>query len=279
MRLKNLIPPALLELWRRGRSRMPTFASYEEAAAHCGSGYGEDELVRVVVDKTECYRDSLKAGRPALSSLREASVATAVGLSAEGGRLNCIDFGGAAGAHFFLAQSLFGRSIELNWSVVETRQMAAAAGRLKADGLRFFSDIAAAASALRSKEKTVDLIFTSCALPYLPDPEGTLRQLTEVGARRIFVTRNPLADSELNRRVAVQTSRLSSNGPGPLPAGYKDRAVAYPVTFCDRTTFEGILSERYALDLTFQEERGAYYLHGRPIQMYGYLGRLNSGKG
>lgn len=272
MSLKSFIPPAILEIRRRMRPGMPTFNSYDEAAARCGAGYGEDELVRVVVEKTRLYRDSLLVNPTVISSLREASVATAIGLSAEGGRVNCIDFGGAAGAHFFLARSLFGRSFELNWNVVETQGMVAAAGAVRSDGLRFFTDIAAAASSIRAEGREIDLVFTSCALPYVRDPEGMLRELTGVGARRIFVTRNPLAERKLERRVAIQTSRLSANGPGPLPDGFKDRALSYPVTFCDKAAFEGILAERYALDLTFEEERDAYYLQGAPVAMYGYLG-------
>jgi putative methyltransferase (TIGR04325 family) len=254
MSLKSFIPPAILEIRRRMRPGMPTFNSYDEAAARCGAGYGEDELVRVVVEKTRLYRDSLLVN-PTV-----------------GGRVNCIDFGGAAGAHFFLARSLFGRSFELNWNVVETQGMVAAAGAVRSDGLRFFTDIAAAASSIRAEGREIDLVFTSCALPYVRDPEGMLRELTGVGARRIFVTRNPLAERKLERRVAIQTSRLSANGPGPLPDGFKDRALSYPVTFCDKAAFEGILAERYALDLTFEEERDAYYLQGAPVAMYGYLG-------
>lgn len=249
------------------------YASYDEAAAHCGLGYGEDELVRVVVEKTERYRASLLAARPMISDLREASVVTAIGLSAEGGRVSCIDFGGAAGAHFFLVKSLLGSSIELDWIVVETEAMVAAAGRIRADGLRFLSSTAAAAAALQAEGRAIDLVFTSGALPYVRDPEGTLRQLAGLGARRMFVTRNALVEAKLALPVGVQRSLLSSNGPGPLPDGFADHAVSYPVTFCGRVEFERVLSERYSIDLTFHEERGAYYVEGRPVQLYGYLAR------
>jgi putative methyltransferase (TIGR04325 family) len=279
MSLKHFIPPAIIEMTRRALPSMPTFASYDDAAAQCGAGYGDDELVRAVVEKTRRYRDLLQANRTVISSLREASVATAIGLSAEAGRLNCIDFGGAAGAHFFLARSLFRQSLKLNWSVVETQAMASESAKLLTDGLRFFSDIGAAASSLRSAGESIDLVFTSCALPYVRDPLETLRELIGIGARRIFVTRNPLAEKNLERRVAIQSALLSSNGPGHLPAGFTDRTLKFPVTFQEKNVFEGLLSERYDIDLTFLEEKDAYYLNGAPVPMYGYLGRLKPYRG
>jgi len=116
----------------------------------------------------------------------------------------------------------------------------------------------------------VDMLFTSYALPYLPDPYGSLRRLAECGASNIFITRVPL--STLSRElITIQTSNLSSNGPGPMPAGMKDGLIQFPVTFARKDKFEEIISKDYQIQIRFTEDKGAYAVGKYSIDMYGYF--------
>ena len=74
-----------------------------------------------------------------------------------------------------------------------------------------------------------------------------------------------MADEEM---YGAQWSRLSENGPGPMPKGFKDRDVYYPVTVLARNRVEDILAQRYDALLRFNEVG-----FGCDVRQYGYLAR------
>lgn len=198
--------------------------------------------------------------------MKSASLALAVVAARRGDHLTCLDFGGAAGAHYLLAKDLFGDRVSFQWNVVETSVLAGlAARRMAGDELRFFSDLGAAAAS------PPDLLISSGTLQYMPDPIEQLKVLTAVGAGHIFLTRLALADVPLEKRVIVQKTTLSRNGPGKLPPGFVDEPVSYPATFVDRQEFERVLSENYKIELVFLEDRGTFTIGKEPVSMYGYL--------
>ncbi len=71
----------------------------------------------MVVAKTQRYRAQLRdAARPATVDITSAYSLFALLLSAEiKTEINVIDFGGAAGAHYFLARSLLPNTTKHNW--------------------------------------------------------------------------------------------------------------------------------------------------------------------
>jgi putative methyltransferase (TIGR04325 family) len=83
-----------------------------------------------------------------------------------------LDFGGAFGVHYKEACL---HSKNLRWAVLETPAMVRKASEIETDQLRFFSSISDAASWLES----IDLMHSSGALQYVPDPERTLGELGE----------------------------------------------------------------------------------------------------
>lgn len=219
----------------------PRFASYAEARQSC-EGYEHPDLVRLIHEKTKRYRDSLN-GDSSFPFLHGPNV---------------LDFGGACGAHYFKARSLR----DLRWHVVETPAMAREAKDMEDGKLRFFDTLASAKAELG----TVNFLFTSGALQYVPDPYATLAELVNCGAERMFITRLPLCEEEI---ISVQTSALRDNGPGPLPPGFTNANIRYPVTFLQREKFESILRSRYEIKEVIVEERKAYWT-SRWIPMYGY---------
>jgi putative methyltransferase (TIGR04325 family) len=134
MNLRDFIPPTLVGRFRKHQHGSPDiFPSYERALAVCQGGWGDPAVARVVYAKTTIYRDLLKSQRPLVCE--PASLRTCLALSlVQAGTaesFHVIDFGGACGAHYFLAQAWLGHRVELRWHVVENPTMATMAASLE----------------------------------------------------------------------------------------------------------------------------------------------------
>jgi putative methyltransferase (TIGR04325 family) len=245
------------------------FNSYDEASIACGNGaYQDERLIKVVVEKNRIFRQQIQSN-PTFPNLDMGALRTliALGLANTQTTLKVLDFGGGAGYHYTLARAILGNSKSLEWNVIETSAMAREARLLANDAhLGFFDNIIDAKNNLGS----VDLVFTSGALQYCPNPLKYLRELTEVGATNIFITRTPLNDSE-DSLVSIQVSKLSENGPGPLPVEFSDGNVSYPITFASKHQAERILSERYEIRFSINEEKGTFSAKRSKVDLYGYF--------
>ena len=268
MGVRDLVPPILLRALKKTSGGFPVvYPTYEEAAAACASaGYEDERLVAVIREKTRRLRDALRAPGPLKVDLTNFRTPLGIALASRGSEMRVIDYGGACGAHYFTARKLLDAEVKLIWNVVETPAMAAGAKDLENDELRFFSDVDEA----WRHAGTVDLLFSSGTLQYVPDAYGTVTALLGRRAERVFLTRLGLS---LGPReiVCVQRSRLSTNGPGPLPAGFTDREVRYPMTAMAKESVERIIGKDYEIRIAFEEDKGAYWPGGRPIDLYGYF--------
>jgi putative methyltransferase (TIGR04325 family) len=253
MNLRDFVPPVAVKAIRRARSPVRRFESYAAAMIECGSGYDSEVIAEVVVKKTVRYRDALALPGALAADTSAQRVALALGLAAaEGGKINVLDYGGAAGAHFFAARRLFGESIDLTWHVVETPSMVKAARPLEVDGLKFFDD----ASAATAMAGGITLAFSSGTLPAMPEPRAFLRWLVQLRAPFLAVVRVGLYDGT-DDVINVHASRLSEHGHGPLPPGVSDAIVRSPFTICSRRAVEEIL-DRENETLVRTDEPGAY---------------------
>jgi len=122
--------------------------------------------------------------------------------------LRLLDFGRAAGYHYFNARLVADSHTRLDWRVVETTSMATAVGRLANEELSFFSSIQ---DALATQEGPPDLVFASGVLMCVPNPLDTLSWLLSLQPNRVFVTRTGLSP-DATTRFMVQKSSLSTNG-------------------------------------------------------------------
>lgn len=264
--LKRFIPSFL---FKRPTPTIPgqpvAYKTYAEATAACqGGAYENNDLVKVVVEKNLLYRQIFQADAvfdlPALRTL------IALGLSKTSHSLNVIDFGGGGGYHYTIASNALSDQDSLRWNVVETTAMANEAQRIAHKNLRFFDNIAEAKNDLEA----VDLVFTSSALQYCPSPLTFLKQLTEIDAKYLFITRTPFTDAD-GDIFSSQVSRLSANGPGPLPAGYADREMTYPITYVSKLKVEKILKEKYHIQFTIIEDKAVYRVGDKDIGLFGYF--------
>ena len=271
MRLKDFIPSPLRKLSCCSKQSQRTYGSYAEAQAGCDSGYEETDLVEVVYEKTRVYRDRLMQQKPFVAEAGDLRTLFGLSLPARGNVLHVIDFGGACGAHYFMARQAWGDRLKLQWHVVETPAMAAKGTALEDGQLKFFSDIQQA----RSDWDHVDLVFSSGALQYVPHPYQSLQLLLECDAQHLFLTRLGLTISG-KEQIVLQESNLVANGPGPALPGMQDRVVRYPVTFSRKEVMEGMLSKRYAIDVLFEEDKAAYRAAGEAIDTFGYFATRKS---
>ena len=262
--LSQFIPPILLKILRPTRKSL-SYKTYEEALLHCTKdGYESKDIVKVVIDKNILFNKQIKESRVLdLSTLK-----TIVGISLVSSqkKLRVIDFGGGGGYHYTIAKSILPEDIELKWNIVETPAMVNEGQRISTNDLKFFDTVEKAHQDLG----VVDLVFTSGALHCCPNPILQLEKLIDVKAQYIYITRTSFTNT-LNQLVNVQKSYLSTNGPGPLPEGYIDRAVLYPNVFIPLEMIEKIINKKYLVKFKLLEEKAVYNAGGIDIDMFGYF--------
>ncbi len=269
--IKELLPPLLASALRRRMLDATAFPNYEQArAASESDAYEATDLVQVIVAKNAAYRQSLaRSCVLELSALRTLAAIGIAGVPASR-PLSVLDFGGGGGTHYTIARSALGSTRALNWAVVETPAMVRAAAPMCDGSLAFFDDVDAA----RAHLGTVDLVFTSGALHCCPDPLAFLERLVGLAAPHLVITRTAFRDGP-GTLFSVQKSRLSSNGPGPLPPDVADRTVSYPNVVVPREAIEGLLRTRYTIRARLDEEADAFRIAGEPIGLGGYLCALD----
>lgn len=264
--VKQLMPPLLIKAIQPASP--PMFSSYDAASAACqNDAYEGADLVKIVIEKNIAFRKTIQSSPVLdLSALR---TLIGVGLANTQEKLNVLDFGGGGGYHYALAKIALGNNRILRWNVVETSAMSREAQRIADMDLKFFDNIRDAKNNLG----LVDLVFTSGALQYCPKPLEVLKELTELGAKYVFITRTPFNDSDKNL-ISIQVSKLSENGPGPLPLGFRDKSVSYPITFASRREAERILNEKYEIRFLTREDKGTFRAGKNMFDMSGYFCEL-----
>ena len=264
--VKKLIPPILFKVLKQLITpSAPVYETYDEAIFACqNDGYENIDLVKVVVHKNLAYQKNIQAN--AIFDLGTLRTLIPLGLSKTTDALNVLDFGGGGGYHFTIASKALGKDTKLKWNVVETTAMVNEAKDIANNNLKFFDSIAEASKDLGN----IDLIFTSSALQYCSNPMAFLKQLIDVSAKYIYITRTPFSNSN-HTIITTQESRLSANGPGPLSNKYKDRTIKYPITYASRQAIEKILSEKYEIRFKTQEGEGVFKKPNTTISMDGYF--------
>ena len=188
------------------------------------SNYQDPDLVEVVFAKTVALEDASLFSFPASAGLDQTVLGVAYAASLIADRpLRVLDFGGACGFHHRVSGAALPH-IATRWAIVETAAMAKRAAALATDSLQFFDRIPDAIDWLGD----IDLMHSSGTLQCIGEPESVLTELCSIGARVLAWNRLSLSSGA---RVSVeQTSMLSENGPGPMPANFVDRQVSYART-------------------------------------------------
>ena len=185
--------------------------------------------------------------------------------------ISVLDFGGAAGAHYFFTRSILPESTELSWTAVETPATAQRAGlALGNQELRFSKDIKEAERTLGQ----VDLLHTSGTLQCVPEPYEQLRQLIDIKAQYMLLNRLGVTRGD-HEVVTIHRSQLSWNGPGPMPAGLRDGEISYPFTFPRESILREMIRESYSEIAEFEDSSGIFPVAAEPIVGMGLLVRYS----
>ena len=242
----------------------PEYSSFEEAIKHA-DGYEDNILTKVVVAKGKKFAENLpKTKQLDLSSLR-----TFIGLAStlNSKKLTVLDFGGAAGTHYFIARSILSKDIELDWRVVETNQMTQEAKKqgLENSELKFFDSISNAVAYSK-----INLVFASSSIHYTPKPYEFLTSLATIDAEMLMITRTPISDIPV---VLLQNSALSANGIGEMPSEIEvpDKLISYPVSIMDRKEVELILKKFGDIRLKIKEDKISFGTDKNTYDMWGYV--------
>jgi len=178
-----------------------------------------------------------------------------------------IDFGGAAGIHFFLSKS-FVPNLK-SWTVIETKAMVEQQEQNRDEKLKFCT-----MDELVFDDLDCDLLYLSSSLQYVEDPMQILSQLIRIRPKLILISRTPFNQKD-TKAIFTQKSRLSSNGPGPLPSKYKDCKIQYEVNVPSYSQVVEMLEEKYDIQWTCSENEE---MVGPDNSRYQYLSILAKSK-
>lgn len=255
----------------RKRHNQTIYSSFEAAAKECvGIGYDCEDLARSVVAKTEIRRGQMDAPSGLKLDLAASFSLASITLAAIGQhKLKVIDFGGAAGLHYFVARKLLPADLELQWVVVETPVMAEQARSKLADReLNFVSSLEEAAAIIPE----ADVLHNSGALQQVADPCVLLGQLLAVQARYLLLTRIGLIRGS-SHLITTHQSRLSDHGPGTGVYHCEDRPVKTPYVFSSEDKFIRCLSQAYHTIAKIDDPSGVFRVPAQPIFGIGLLCR------
>jgi putative methyltransferase (TIGR04325 family) len=238
------------------------YDSFETALSVCGNiGYNNNELSKIVIQKNIIANSLLEKNRfHEMSSLR-----TLLGIiwALKEKSIKVIDFGGGGGYHYFIAKNIFRDTKNIKWHVVETPTMCQEAKIVSSEELEFFDSINQAKSGLDD----IDLIFSSSALQYTPDPILFLEELLDCSSKFLYITRTPFSSSK-DIIYSVQASMLGANGPGPLPDGFNDRVILYPITYVPLDQIINIINKKYKVLFMVKEESPTLFFNDFPLNEY-----------
>jgi len=144
--------------------------------------------------------------------------------------------------------------------------MALAARELENVELHFYSDLATAIQTCNP----VDMMFSSGTVQCVPSPRALLADLVTHGGRFLLLSRMG-ATRGAQDVICVHQSRLSENGPGPLPQGFQDGVCQYPFSFIKKPDIDAIINERYRPIMNFNDDTGIFSVNDEPIVGFGCL--------
>jgi putative methyltransferase (TIGR04325 family) len=243
---------------------------YDDALKNCPTqkAYENTELCYMIGDKTRNYIENLEIKPYALTAVNIflTSIIQKYLLEFQIKDIVVLDFGGACGTHYFETRRFFGSTVKFKWIVVETPEMVSSA---KNHGFEneeiFFVD------SLEKINGSIDLVHSSGALQSVSNWLDYLKRLVGLNAKYMLFNRMMFNEND-RTFVTIQKSRLSDNGPGPMPEKYKDKDIFYPHTTISYSSFnETIVEKGYGLEWFFEERSGSYQINNEKIIGRGLL--------
>jgi putative methyltransferase (TIGR04325 family) len=272
MTIKDFIPQILIRLIKRciGLENTKEYENYSQAMKVCALyQYDDFEFCSMIADKTTAYMKEVKEKPFSLNQTNSFLLAAINQYNTNvysKRSLTVLDFGGACGSHFFEIKRFFPNDFSLKWYVVETDQMVKSAVNkgLNNDELNFVNSI-------EDIKIKIDFIHSSGALQCVSKPYELINKLININAPRMLFNRMMFTESDRDI-LTILKSFLSTNGPGMLPKGYKDKIVSYPHTTMSFQKFnQTMINNGYELNWIFSDTSSGIQLKNKKIIGKGLL--------
>jgi putative methyltransferase (TIGR04325 family) len=197
--IKQITPPLVIKLGKQlvgeRYGYFGDYASFQEAANQCGTGYRSPEVVKKNIEQT-CEARARAELVIDSRAIRVLSALQHVALALGKGELRVLDFGGALGALYFRLLPFMPSNVALDWTVVETDLLATAGKENFASrSLSFCTDL--------DKAPDPDIVIASCSLQYVPEPYRVLGKLLEKKPRFVLFDRTPVIQA-IADRITIQ---------------------------------------------------------------------------
>lgn len=279
MNYGDFIPPIMFAAakklgFTKPRSRpeamSQTYSSYNEALGDCANfGYEAGDVVEVVFRKTKAHSITVEKSL-LLPTVGETLLLFALGKLADRPEpIKVLDFGGACGAHYFRIRAMLQNKVALHWHVVETSAMAKRAQELSTNSLKFFDSIENAMAAFNGQ---ADIVHSSGVLQCVPSASECLEEL--LSCRTAY---HVFARVGFNRGdedvICIHESRLSHNGPGPMPSDIPDGSAKYPFIFPARHKIDDRIRQALDVILMVEDDSGVFPVNGEKMIGVGYVAR------
>lgn len=259
--LKQLIPPLLLTLLRKGKKYgwKGDFSDWQQARDQSGK-YEDRHILEKVkeaiwkVKKGEAAyeRDSVLFNQiqyswPLLSALLWVA-------SQNKGGLKVVDFGGSLGSSYYQNRQFLSGLSHLQWNIVEQENFVRCGQENFQDNeLNFFYSL----DQLVEQQGLPDILLLSCVLPYLEKPYEILKNLMEYKIPYILID-NTYFNYEPRDRICIQTVP---------PEIYN---ASYPCWMLNLMAVKMELTQNYQL-ISEHENDSCIFLDGKKIRYRGLL--------
>lgn len=227
--------------------------------------YNDIELTGMVIKKNLIFKTNLDLNKTIdLAALRSV-FGLCISLVGNKKKLTVLDFGGGGGYHYFLSKLIFNQ--EFNWNIVETKNMVSEAKKhINNNELFFYDSIEKAIDG----NKKFDLFFASSSFQYCDNQNEILDQILNLEPQYLFFTKTPFSNDE-EIIGESQLSKFSDNGPGPLPKGYNDFVISYPIFIMNFNSFISKLKIKYELKFQINEESNGFKIKENSFSSYGFF--------
>jgi putative methyltransferase (TIGR04325 family) len=250
--LLNILPPVLvrvlLSIKRNGYNWTGNYGSFSEALA-ASTGYEEESIIEAAIRDGKNEKEKKEIATHGEIQLL-ASMSACFNMIQKR-KISILDFGGSTGAHYRLIKRFTGK--ELDYTVCETPLLVKkAVGIFSTRALHFIDDI-------KKYRRRPDIILSSGALQYVPEPKYIFRKFAELRPRFIVMIRFPATESNSDRLTVQRVPRKVYN-------------ASYPCWFFSGSGWELFMQKLdYVPMIRMNPKADFIFLNGRKIYHSGYI--------
>jgi len=254
-------PPFLYVIFKKIYNNLNTYLLYKNNITK----YDDFDLCSLIVQKNIIYNNNLLNSK----DLNYSSIRSLYGIflsiiQNSKDEFNIIDFGGGGGFHFFVNSFLLKSKIKFNWFIVETESMVSSSKSINYKHLFFINSL----DNIPQNIPSIDLFFASSSFQYINNIDLIIDKIIRLKPKVIFITKTPFSLDEEVLGIK-QFSKLSSNGPGPLPHGYQDTTITYPIYIVNLFKFLTKFDNIYKFEFKVLEESNSFFINNKYYNSYG----------